>query len=80
MVVSTSSAPTNQPPRPSTSGYTERSSALALRPKPPRLRTRRHIHSRDSSARSAKPTIAPAMPLAIAVCVTSGVKSIVRCV
>ena len=52
MVVSTTSTPTNQPPRPSTTGYRDRSDALALRPKLPRLRTRRHINSSEMSASS----------------------------
>ena len=80
MAVSTTITPANQPPRPSTTGYRDRSDALALRPKLPRLRIRRHINSSEMSASSGRPTIAPATPLASAVCRTSGLKSIVRCV
>ena len=60
---STISTPMNQPPRPSTSGYTDRSTALALRPKPPRLRTRRAISSSEEARSGARPIIAPAKPL-----------------
>ena len=56
------------------SGYTERSTALAVRPNRPRLRMRHHIRSSDTTVRTARPVIVATMSLAIAVCVLAGVK------
>ena len=53
----------------------DRSRTLAVRPIRPRLRTRRHIRSSESSAISGRPKNVPAKPLPSAVWVTSGVKS-----
>ena len=77
IVVITIRAPTNHPPRPSTTAYSDRSTAPDLRPKGSRLCTRRAISHSDSSVRNARPTIVPAMPLASTVCVSPGVKSTV---
>ena len=46
-----------------------------MRPNPPRLRTRRAIHTSDRTTRIDRPIITPAKPFASAGWVTSGVKS-----
>jgi hypothetical protein len=69
--------PSSQPPGPRMIGYSDRSTVLALVPKPPRLCTHQAIHSSESTVRVASASARPRKTLAIWPKPCAGVKSTV---
>ena len=77
-IARTINVPRSQPPRPMMMGYSDRSTALALVPKPPRLCTHQAIHSSESTASVASGSARPRKTLAIVPKLFAGVKSMAR--